>query len=89
MACHEPFHLVGLYSSAKKRKLDLSSSFDGSHNSSAYFSPAADTSRLETDVKRLEFERDSAKKVAEMERLQIDEELRQRKMEEQVCVEAR
>ncbi|GAV02496.1 hypothetical protein RvY_13055 [Ramazzottius varieornatus] len=73
-----------LFSSGKKRKLDLSSSVDGGHNSSAYFSPnSADTSRLETDIKRLEFERDSARKLVEMERLQIDEELRQRRLEEQ------
>jgi hypothetical protein len=74
-------------STSKKRKLDGNLNVEDSLNLSFMNTPSprpTEVVRLETEVKKLQFERDSAAKLVETERLRTEEHLRQRRQEEEV-----
>ncbi|OQV24060.1 hypothetical protein BV898_02014 [Hypsibius exemplaris] len=81
------FLVSSVDSATKKRKLaDSITLMDDSLNASQFSSPSArpaEVVRLETEVRRLQFERDSATKLVETERLRTGEELSRRRREEE------
>lgn len=75
----------------KKRKVERLAQEDGNDSGASLLdrgSPqkTAELIKLETEVKRLTFERDSAKKLVELERSDIENKLRQRRHEEEVSL---